>query len=182
MWSNYRPEPHKVCIKHCRLGVFTPTLIRGSLSKMVAILQTTIWYSFSWMNIVVYWQKSHIKAWVYSLHWRHNGQDSVSIHQPHECLFDRLFRRRSKKYQSSTSLAFVWGIHRRPVNSPHKWPVTRKMFTLDDVIMDAYYINKLTDVLDGYVWYLYINMCCSLNPCIWHEATNEKYTMNFLKR
>ena len=39
------------------------------------------------------------------------------------------------KYQSSASLAFVWGIHRSPVNSPHKWPVTRKMFPFDDVIM-----------------------------------------------
>ena len=40
------------------------------------------------------------------------------------------------KHQSSASLAFVWGIHRRPVtvNSPHKWPVTRKMFPFDDVI------------------------------------------------
>ena len=35
-----------------------------------------------------------------------------------------------KKHQSSTSLAFVWGIHRGPVNSPHKWPVTRKCFHL----------------------------------------------------
>ena len=40
-----------------------------------------------------------------------------------------------RKYQSSASLAFVRGIHRRPVNSPHKWPVTRKMFPFDDVIM-----------------------------------------------
>ena len=40
-----------------------------------------------------------------------------------------------RKHQSSASLAFVWGIHRRPVNSPHKWPVTRKMFPFDDVIM-----------------------------------------------
>ena len=40
------------------------------------------------------------------------------------------------KHQSSASLAFVWGIHRGPVNSPHKWPVTRKMFPFDDVIMD----------------------------------------------
>ena len=30
-----------------------------------------------------------------------------------------------RKHQSSASLAFVWGIHRGPVNSPHKWPVTR---------------------------------------------------------
>ena len=40
-----------------------------------------------------------------------------------------------RKYQSSASLAFVRGIHRKPVNSPHKWPVTRKMFSFDDVIM-----------------------------------------------
>ena len=39
------------------------------------------------------------------------------------------------KHQSSASLAFLWGIHRGPVNSPHKWPVTRKMFPFDDVIM-----------------------------------------------
>ena len=42
-----------------------------------------------------------------------------------------------KKHQSSASLAFVWGIHRGPVNSPHKWPVTRKMFPFDDVIMNC---------------------------------------------
>ena len=39
------------------------------------------------------------------------------------------------KYQSSVSLAFVRGIHRGPVNSPHKGPVTRKIFPFDDVIM-----------------------------------------------
>ena len=39
------------------------------------------------------------------------------------------------KHQSSASLAFVRGIHRGTVNSPHKWPVTRKMFPFDDVIM-----------------------------------------------
>ena len=41
-----------------------------------------------------------------------------------------------RKHQSSASLAFVRGIHRRPVNSSHKWPVTRKMFPFDDVIMN----------------------------------------------
>ena len=40
------------------------------------------------------------------------------------------------KNQSSASLAFVRGIHRWPVNSPHKGPVTRKMFPLDDGIME----------------------------------------------
>ena len=40
-----------------------------------------------------------------------------------------------RKHQSSTSLAFVRGIHRSPVNSPHKGLVTRKMFSFDDAIM-----------------------------------------------
>ena len=40
-----------------------------------------------------------------------------------------------RKHQSSASLAFVRWIHRWPVNSPHKWPVTREMFSFDDVIM-----------------------------------------------
>ena len=40
-----------------------------------------------------------------------------------------------RKQQSSASLAFVRGIHRWPGNSPHKGPVTRKMFPFDDVIM-----------------------------------------------
>ena len=40
-----------------------------------------------------------------------------------------------RKHQSFASLAFVRGIHKWPVNSPHKGPVTRKMFPFDDVIM-----------------------------------------------
>ena len=44
-------------------------------------------------------------------------------------------------YQSSASLAFVRGIRRWPVNSPHKRPVTRKMFPFDDVIMIALIIK-----------------------------------------
>ena len=35
-----------------------------------------------------------------------------------------------RKHQISASLAFVRGIHRGPVNSPHKGPVTRKMFSI----------------------------------------------------
>ena len=36
-----------------------------------------------------------------------------------------------RKHQSSASLAFVREIHWRPVNFPHKWPVTRIMFPFD---------------------------------------------------
>ena len=44
-----------------------------------------------------------------------------------------------RKHQSSASLAFVRGIHRGPVNSPHKGPVARKIFPFDDIIMNIWY-------------------------------------------
>ena len=52
-----------------------------------------------------------------------------------------------RKHQSSASLAFVRGIHRGPMNSPHKWPVTRKMFPFDDVIVAQTYWFYVTTVL-----------------------------------
>ena len=72
-------------------------------------------------NIFVYLLRSKS-----SLHWRHNGRDSDST------VYSDADQRR---HHSSASLGFVWGIHREPVNSPHKWPVTWKMFPFDDVIM-----------------------------------------------
>ena len=83
-----------------------------------------------WQSIIFH---VNIKQWRVlhtSLQWRHNGCDGVSNHQSHDCSLNRWFRRRSRKHQSSMSLAFVRGIHRWPVNSPHKWPVTPPMFTV----------------------------------------------------
>ena len=55
-----------------------------------------------------------------------------------------------RKHQSSASLAFVWGIHQWPVNSSLKWPVTRKMFQFDDVIMMlGNSIAKLSNLWDN---------------------------------
>ena len=50
-----------------------------------------------------------------------------------------------RKHQSSASLVFVRGIHRGLVNSPRKWPVTRKMFPFDDVIMSSRGICKSSE-------------------------------------
>ena len=69
------------------------------------------------------------------LYWRYNERNGVSNHWRLDGLFNRLFRHRSKKYLNSASLAFVRGIHRWSVDSPHKGPVTREMFPLDGVIM-----------------------------------------------
>ena len=81
------------------------------------------------------------------LFWRHNGRDGVSNHRRFNCYSTFYSGADQRKHQSSVSQAFVQGIHRRrslalvrginrwPVYSPHKGPVTRKMFPFDDVIM-----------------------------------------------
>ena len=58
-----------------------------------------------------------------------------------------------RKHQSSASVSFVWGIHRWPVNSPHKGPVTRKMFPFDDVIMlgEPLYNDDTLSSCDGII-------------------------------
>ena len=61
-----------------------------------------------------------------------------------------------RKSQSSASLAFVRGIHLWPVNSPHKWPVTRKMFPFDDVIMIVKTPPDRTDHIYNERLYIYI--------------------------
>ena len=70
-----------------------------------------------------------------SLHWRHNDHDGVSNHQPHGCLLNCLFGRRSKKTSKLRVTGLCAGNSPGPVNFPHKGPVTRKMFSFDDVIM-----------------------------------------------
>ena len=76
-------------------------------------------------------------SWQYSLHWRHNDHDGVSNHQPRGCLLTGLFRRRSKKTSKLRVTGLCVGNSPGLVNSPHKGPVTQKMFPFDDVIMFA---------------------------------------------
>ena len=97
-----------------------------------------------------------------TLRWRHNGRDGVSNHQPHDCLLKRSSSADQTKHQSSASLAFVRGIHRWPVNFPHKWPVTRKMFTFDDVIVNMGNPNETKNNRTLYLFdrkYLYTKVC-----------------------
>ena len=56
-----------------------PFIIRGSCK----ISQRRLWCYDCWITS--------------TLRWRHNERDSVSNHQPHDCILNRLFRRRSKK-------------------------------------------------------------------------------------
>ena len=82
-----------------------------------------------------------------------------------------------RQHQRSASLAFVRGIHRWPVNSPHKKPVTRNMFPFNDVIMHkdrkmhigqvsqgAWMSNNIPENTVGYNYQslLYISMIAAL--------------------
>ena len=61
----------------------------------------------------------------FSLQWRHNKRDGVSNHSISIAYSTVCSCTDQRKHQSSASLAFVMGIHRWPMISPHRGPVTR---------------------------------------------------------
>ena len=54
-----------------------------------------------------------------------------------------------RQHQSSASLVFARGIHRWPVNSSNKGPVTRKEFPFDDVIMSNFFFDNQSQWIDA---------------------------------
>ena len=89
-----------------------------ALMCFVAMINCSINYG---MDFILQWLQSH-----------HGG---VSNHQPHGCLGNRLFRRRSNKTSKLRVTDLCAGNSPGPVNSPYKGPATRKMYPFDDVIM-----------------------------------------------
>ena len=74
-----------------------------------------------------------------------------------------------RKHDSSLSLVFVRGNHREPVNFPYKWPVTRKMFPFDDVIMffcDSYTLDFIHFLRGGFIAFRDIFFCFVLKDLI----------------
>ena len=70
------------------------------------VTSLTLWQSYFEINLrnlfisqfrQTYVLPTEIHVFIYPLQWRHNGPDSVSNHQPHDCFLNRLFRHRSKK-------------------------------------------------------------------------------------
>ena len=78
-----------------------------------------------------------------------------------------------RKHQSSASLAFVIGIHRWPVNYPHKGPVTRKIFPLDDVIMWTERVRRGVGVWGSCLWrnLIELNLICAVVTNYWCAHT-----------
>ena len=145
IWCDYQSvllkgTPGKVQeILFCDLSVFLHMML--PVRERSNPLQAKSWAYFLLNPSLISWRKTQkqtcLPLVVYllsTLQWRHNGHDSVSNHQPHDGFLNFLFRHISKK----TSMLRVTGLcagHRRPGDSPHKWPLTRKKFAFDDVIM-----------------------------------------------
>ena len=109
-----------------------------------------------------------------SLQWRHNERDGISNHQPHDYLLNRLFRSRWKKTSKLRVTGLCGGIHRGPVNSPHKGTVTRKMFLFDDVIMWNIMFHWCPQHYLGDSKYAVIISCCEHNYW-WFETENQRW-------
>ena len=92
-----------------------------------------------------------------------------------------------RKHQSSASLAFVRGIHRWPVYSPHKRPVTRKMFPFDDVMMEwfqwfttplSFQVGLAWIQLWQYFWYIRwkVEASCQVSHSVLKPFTVAKFS------
>ena len=133
----YKQVKQNHYIYDAKTPLFLIHLLRRYFSYFQSPKRTLWWEDFEYSHFNTLGPDEHTWPWqgFFTLRWRHNGRDSVLDHQPKDCLLNRYLDADQRKHQSSASLAFVWGIHRGPVNSPHKWPVARKMFPFDDVIM-----------------------------------------------
>ena len=97
-----------------------------------------------------------------------------------------------RKHQSSASLAFVREIHRGPVNFPHKWPITRKMFPFDDVIMlsvvmhngettwsschnDNLLVSPVISQVQNQIWWPKFWLPRLVTVCAWVTKINSKH-------
>ena len=75
-------------------------------------------YTFTWLQVASYFISQNN---VNSLHWRHNGREFVSNHQPYDCLLNPLFRRRSKKTSKLCITGLCEGNSPRTSEFPAQW-------------------------------------------------------------
>ena len=124
---------HRRPVNSHHKGPVTPVFFHVSLSKLLK-KRAMIWDAMKLM-----WRHRNAQWW----HPTENvgcsyissatASQITSLTMVYSTVYSGAYKR---KHQSSASLAFVRGIHRWPVNSPHKGPVKRKIFSFDDVIMN----------------------------------------------
>ena len=97
----------------------------------------------------LYLKSCPLRVMILPLQWHHNVYDGIWNHQPQDCLLNRLSRRRSKKKHQSSATCFCVG--NSPENSPHKGPVTQKMFPFDDEGV----VSQMAEELFPIKWFIY---------------------------
>ena len=122
------------------LSRFTHVLITGKKGGCNILLMQNIEKARFIDNSVQQVALIYLALWILILHrdpchYSHNERDSVPNHRLLDFCTTVCSGEDQRTQQSSTSLAFVRGILRWPMNSPHKWPVKQKMFPFDDIIM-----------------------------------------------
>ena len=98
----------------------------ASISDNFGTTRCTLWHELLWQA-----------GWIYSLQYCDVIMNVMASHITSVSIVCSTVCSGAdqRKHQSSVPLASVRGIHRWPVNCPHKGPVTRKIFPFDDVIM-----------------------------------------------
>ena len=123
----------RVRIPRCTLDQFYAVVDIVGVDGIMSIIKYSFVYSFKlitcagdglklyckqdWKNYGYAshcWQKMRwfihwMSEWQLPLRWRHNGRDSVTNHQPNDCLLDRLFRRKSTKTSKLCAIGYCAG-------------------------------------------------------------------------
>ena len=147
----WRPSCHALNV----LTSITNWMYGWAITSYMELLMQLLIHALIWVNPLLvkgvpdsrfYQNISIIGRWDYIRAWHYNDVIMSSMASQitrltivYSAVYSGADQR---KHQSSASLAFVRGIHRGPVNSPHKGPVTRKMFPFDDVIIDVLMISR----------------------------------------
>ena len=130
LWPHDRINCKLIHFKYCKYEI-TCSKCLWTDSRFVP----SQWEAALLCNDVSHWLGASLESalWLNLDHYT-----DVSNHQPHCFLLNRLFTCRSKKTSKVRVTGLGVGNSPGPVNSPHKGPVTRKMFPFDDVIMFWY--------------------------------------------
>ena len=117
---------------------------RSELKQLWCIASEVVFNALNLLVLKTEYSRTWSVPWLltHSLQWCMMASQITSLTIVYSTVYSR---RRSNKPQSFASLAFVRGIHWWLVNSPHKGPVTRKMFPFDDAIMGFLHRQEISN-------------------------------------
>ena len=156
---------------------------RSEQNKIFIVFRFELWMKKWMVCAIMSWRSSWDGVLFFSLHGRLTYMHMfmflcISCELWHLMLYSGEVQR---KHQSSASLAFVRRIHRWLVNSPHQWPVTRKMFPFDDVIMSCSNEGHMTDSTCDPKWPMFIWMVPNPKWLWWLTILSRSGENSFVK-